>query len=207
MYKYSEKAAAGIIRKLLKAAAKTGRGNLAYTWIDSAGMQCMTDGFRAFRLLSVMPGLPDLPNGEKPFDLKRVYDSVEINRYEFLPVPGDDEIEALIAEDKPFKTRYGYEDNASKRRGFYFFGDGKPVVNLEYLRDMLKVFPDAAILYNPENPLSPLYVNSSAGDGLLLPVRLIGHEDFSPRAWKPLKKAGRIAPVYSLNQFAARFAS
>lgn len=206
MYKYSEKTAATILRKLLKV-NEGKRKNLSFTWIDENRSQCACDGYRAFRLQAIVPGLPDLPDGETPFDLKRVYETVDLSKHEYLTVPTDAELEALAAEDKANKTRSGYENNEGKRRGLYFFGNGLPVVNLDYLRDALKVLPDATISYNPENILSPLYLSSARGDAIILPVRRFGEADNSRRPWSPVQKTGKTLPVFSLNQFAAVFAA
>ena len=58
--------AAKTIRALLKSTKKDARTTLQYAWIDSAGHQCVCDGFRAFHLneRSRWRSAPPMPAGK-----------------------------------------------------------------------------------------------------------------------------------------------
>ena len=212
MEKYTEKKAAATILRLLKRADKA-REALHYTYIDDNGRQCCLDGFRAFRLDTPVAGLPSMPDGVKPFPLHTIYEKFSPMNQRELPAPDPDELAALAADDEEKYLGGGkYEDNDDKRRGLYCFGEGLPVVNLGYLRDVYKVFPDAELY--AENVISPIYIKSQYGDGLLLPIRWMHGLNTPARRpvdglKKPARKAERTSrksSAFSLDAFAARFA-
>lgn len=213
MKRFSEKAAAATIARILKKADKA-REALHYTWIDDKGRQCALDGFRAFRLDTPIAGLPGLPANIQPFPLHTIYEKLAPMNMRELPRPEPDELAALAADDKKYKLKGGryYEDDEKHVRGDYCFGEGLPVVNLEYLMDVYKVYPDAELYF--ENVVSPIYIKSQYGDGLLLPIRYMhGLNTPARREWKHLKPAAvkpertpKSSAAYSLDAFAARFA-
>ena len=70
-------------------------------------------------------------------------------------------VAALLAWDRSHSTR---------KRFMYMFGAGLPVVNTAYLRDMLKVFPDAQFF--SRGTIAPIMVKSSYGEGIIMPIRI-----------------------------------
>ena len=208
---YNEKAAAETIKRLFKGLnkRKETREDLYKTWIDDKGRQCACDGFRAYRLNKPIAGLPDA--GKPVLALEKCFPALDDFR-KAENVPSLDDLKALMDDDKAHtvKTRRGvpeYDDN--QPRGLYFFqGDGAPAVNAEYLRDMLRLFPDAEI-YWKANSFSPLYFKSANGDGILLPCRC--DPALRPAGGcrpipAPRMKERPAAPAFSLGQFAARYA-
>ena len=199
MRNYTEKTAAAVIVRLLRETAKEGRENLKFTWIDKDGRQCACDGFRAYRLKTPVPGLPDMPENVQPINLEMVYGGPEKNAVKPLDAPSLEDVKSLLLHDK--------EEPDPNRRGCYFFGPGLPVVSIKYLRDMLQIFPDAVFTWS--STVSALLVKSQYGDGLLLPVRIKSKDgepvDDSPRPIPGKKKPA--APAFSLAAFAARFAA
>ena len=189
--KYTEKTAAAIIGKMLRSMKKEPREALKYTWIDGAGRQCSCDGFRAYRLNKPVAGLPDMPANLRGIDLDKVFPDARDMRE--IALPDFDDIKALCTADRANKHE--------KQRYQFPMGDGLPVVNPLYLRDMMQMFPGARCyvsgLYNP------LLFVSEYGDGVLLPLR---NASATPRQI-PGKPAAQRFPVYSAAQFAARFAA
>ena len=185
MNKYSEKTAAAVLNGVLKEARKHARQALWYSWRDAEGRQCVVDGFRAFRLAAPLAAVEDMPeNFATPVDLAKVYAEAEKGGdMRELDAPKLADVEALIAFDRQCSSR---------ERGLYMFGPGLPVLNVKYLRDALKLFPDAR-LYSC-GVLCGVIVKSVHGDGLILPVRVSG-----PISYK------RRKIIYNLATFAARF--
>ena len=130
------------------------RTGLQGIFTDSTGRVCATDGFRIIRLnhrpeeLPTAPGLPV----DKFFSPARGYDLV-------LPHPV--ELKNIIKKASETGTRAVYD-----------FGEDLPQVNARYLLDMLRIFPDAVAYRSASNPKNgAIFFESSAGDGLLLPLR------------------------------------
>lgn len=79
------------------------------------------------------------------------------------------EVRAKIKSDRAeYKAsgRSKYESFVST----YDFGVGLPLVNAEYLLDLLELFPDCEI-YAHDNPLYPIYFKSASGEAVLCPIR------------------------------------
>lgn len=182
--KYSEKAAFKVVNGMLDYCRRhEKRELLQYSWIDSEGRQCALNGYIAFRLASPLEGLPEMPDGETPIDLARVFPRLDGLRE--LQTPDAAEVAALIAYDR---------QHDSRRRYMYSFGPGLPVVNSLYLRDMLTVYPDARFYFS--NIISPVLVISEHGDGVILPIRVATDE---------MQQRREI--IYNLSTFAQRFAA
>lgn len=189
--KYTEKTAAAIINKMIRSMKKDSHEALHYTWIDGAGRQCCCDGFRAYRLLKPVANVPDMPARLKGIDLDRIYPDARNMRE--ITLPDFEDVKAICAADRANKHE--------PRRYQFPMGDGLPVVNPLYLRDMMQMFPGARCyvsgLYNP------ILFISEHGDGLVLPIR---NANTTPRQIPGAPGAPRV-PVYSAAQFAARFAA
>ena len=143
------------------------RESLHYAWMDSEGRQCVCDGYRAYRLKEPLPLEPRPENAGEAFDLNGVIPA-NLRDYAAVPLPSLQEVKAYIAIERAKYT--------GKRGGFvalWDFGEGRPVVNAEYLRDLLQVFPDATEIFHGvgEKLHNTLYVRCDAGEAVLLPVR------------------------------------
>lgn len=137
-------------------------------WIDKDGKQCLCDGMTGVRLNSAfdLTEAPEPECGDR-FDLGAVIRPVRLNSVA-LKSPSA-ELRAKIKSDRAeYKA-----SNRSKYESFvptYDFGEGLPLVNAEYLLDMIELFPDCEI-YAHENPYSPIYFKSTAGEAVLCPIR------------------------------------
>lgn len=138
-------------------------------WIDKDGKQCLCDGITGVRLNSAfdLTEAPEPECGDR-FDLGAVIrprrgNSIALKR------PAAAELRAKIKTDRAeYKA-----SNRSKYESFvstYDFGAGLPLVNAEYLLDLLELFPDCEI-YAHENPIYPVYFKSASGEGVLCPTR------------------------------------
>ncbi len=206
MYNYfNEKNAASIIKGMFR--RKGMYDHMKTTWIDEKGRQCACDGFRAYRLNVPIAGFPDA--GLPVINLEKIFPQGMSEFKKIENAPTLDDLNRLYNDDKAhvMKTRKGeiYYDDDEPRGHYFFDGDGAPVVNLEYLRDMLKMFPDAEIYW--KNAVSLLYFKSADGDGVLLPVRWMKERPANGRPIPaPRTKNKPAVPAFSLGQFAARYA-
>ena len=180
---YSEKTAAAVINSMLNYTRRNDkREALWYSWRDADGRQCAIDGYRAFRLAGPLDSLPEMPEYCTPINLARVFALAEEGELRELAAPALADVEALIAYDRKCPGPYRY---------MYMFGKGLPVVNASFLRDALKVFPDARLFYRDN--IHGIIFKSAYGEGLVLPIRV---DD---------EKRGRREIIYNLSTFAARF--
>lgn len=138
-------------------------------WIDKDGKQCLCDGMTGVRLNSAfnLPAAPEPECGDR-FDLGAVIRPSRENSIA-LKRPTAAELRAKIKADRAeYKAR-----RCSKYEAFttkYDFGAGLPLVNTEYLLDLIELFPDCEI-YAHETPLSPIYFKSASGEGVLCTIR------------------------------------
>lgn len=192
----SNRAAAACIGHMLKGANARANKALAYTWTDKNGLQCACDGYRAYRLRKALP-LPVLPNDLKPLDLERVFDPVIKRRSIRLAYVDRGELNAYIELQRA--------EHGRKHAPVWEFGDGLPTVNAMYLFELLTVLPDAVLMVDPENPLSPVYAASDLGDAVLLPIRSAKKQALAPAAYRIIADAKRRnpeAPEITLDQLA-----
>lgn len=178
---FSEKTAQKTVLDMVTGADYGNREVLRYTWTDAAGRVCAIDGFRGFRIAAPLEGLPTMPEHLTPIDIDRIWPVMGDGLRE-LERPDLREVDALIAYDRR---------HAGLDRYLYKFGAGLPAVNAIYLRDALRVFPDARIYC--KNSVSPVLFMSAHGDAIVLPVRVAD------------EKRGRRKVIWSLSAFAARF--
>lgn len=138
------------VKRLVKNAKKSVR-NVHGCWTDAEGRQCFCDGYRAIRLKTHMVGFDEV-DGINLDNLMTVDgEPAELS----LPSPG--ELKACIAEQK------------GKQRKLYDFGDGLPLVDAEYLKDMMEILPGAVV--KSYGMVRPLIFECEKGDGILLPIR------------------------------------
>lgn len=123
----------------------------------------LSDGHRLIRLKEDYASLPHL---EKPFfktetvsDIMKAPLATVYNDKLYLPTLG--EIKAHIASEK-----------ATRGKGqpiLYNLPDAETWINADYLLDILQILPDC-VAYKPTGNRSPIYFQSDAGDGIILPV-------------------------------------
>lgn len=179
--------------------AQSGREAMHYAWMDDIRMgsdgfvdkyqseaalkgkvQCVCDGFRAFRMYNPVP-MENRPEGiAEPLNLNTVFPGRHaLDGYTEIPLPDVNELKSHISIQrakigKPPKNKYLTD---VKKTIFWDFGDDLPVVNAQYLLDLMTVLPNAnVILFNPAQPLGPLYAHDEHGESILLPCRKAAKE-------------------------------
>jgi len=132
------------------------RPDLKGVWYDAEDRQCMCDGYHVLRLKNHVDGF----NTVKGMDLDKCY-------------PKDYELVAELPMPTPGELKINKKKIASYRGAatVYDFGDDLPLVNADYLKNIMDCLPDAKA-YVTEHPLTaPIVFKSEKGDALLLPIR------------------------------------
>lgn len=194
---FSEKNAAKVFKNILKRAKKNvPYGKLQFAFFDDTRKYCCSDSFIAIRLNAPVPDVPD--DAGKPFAIEKVFPN-DIADYKPIELPSLSDVKAMIAEDK------------GKKEKLYTFGtseDGTslPVVQLQFLKEVLEIFPDAKAFYR--DALKPFYVSSEHGDALICPVRPNGKIDTSrQRAPLSVNKKPEKIPFFSFETLLKMYAA
>lgn len=151
----NKKKAADNILKQLKNSSKQGG---AITTAD--GSQIIGGAFSAVKLMEPLPVEP-APGNIPPIDYIYCLDNAAKNNGVKMELPALAELSAHIKAEKANKNKYIYYD----------FGDGLPLVDAQYLYDILVLLPDSVCIASKEALTRALYFKSEAGEGLLLPCR------------------------------------
>ena len=171
----------GAARRLLKVAETMTRKDFFGAWTGKDGRQYICSGFHGAALNEPLD-LPESAGGEMV--------EVEIlgsRRSETQPLslPTASQVRSHIKICKAEK------DFFCGRKGHivWDFGPGLPLVNAQYLLDMLELLPDACAMCHTQNTeISPIYFTCAAGDGVLLPAR-------PPENYTRENTANRYAPA------------
>ena len=122
-------------------------------WTDAEGRQCVCDCYHAIRLKTPVEGFETVAG----IDLSRCWVSdTDLVAELHVPTPGELKI------------------NKRKLPGgacAYDFGEGLPMVNAAYLKNIMDCLPDAKAYVTSRPMYSPIIFKSDRGDALLLPVR------------------------------------
>lgn len=176
---YDKKVAKEICKGILKNAKESfpKREEIHYSWIKE-GKQYVTDGFCIVRLDEPIrtKDMKPIPAYITP---PRIEDIIsDIARNTVLQM--DDR--ALPSLQRLNNIIEGYGDGAVK----FDLGPGLPFVSIYYLRDMLKLFPDAVWYVHAdfyERMKYPVYVGSEHGVGIIFPII-----DSNIKPWKRPEK-------------------
>ena len=133
------------------------------------GRQVVCDGFQLYRLIESVELSPELIESDENGSFDRIAGLPDAQKTEStrpVPVPDINSLTALIKAGKA-------EKRAKKDRTpvLYDFGDDLPLVNAEYLLNVLTVLGESVKIYAGRSLISNLYLESDRGDGMLCPVR------------------------------------
>lgn len=178
-----------IIRGVLRNADALRKGDdsnpIKWQWTDAQGRQCVCDGFVAFRLVDALPLPPRPANAPKPVDLDKLFckDVTHADYLDSLPLPNPADVRAFIRAERARKAADRARIAAAKKEGkeiktagTYFawdFGKGRPMVNAQYLLDVMTVFPDAKRIYfrrGSDGLAKPLQIVTTHGDAVIMPI-------------------------------------
>lgn len=191
----TEANAARMIAAMLKENSKRNdRKQLHYTWImeqNGVKLQCVTDGFRAFRFVKHLDKLPTMPDDVPPLNLQPLFDQNKPRCK--MPVPYIDR-----ADVKAFIELQYAESGKTPE---WDLGPGLPAVNAVYLYELLTIYPDAKLFADPESTLHPVYAVSEFGDALLMPIRSAAKQK-QEAARNILRAAAKERDTVTLDQFA-----
>ena len=152
-------------RRIIEQAKSKSNRSVHGAWM-SKDKQCMCDGYRGVRLVKPLEVDP-LPDVLLPLDLDRIVDDAIKNKGSEIQLPT---IGALKAHIKVEKARKKVKKDRAPVE--YDFGADLMLVNAEYLLDMMALLPGCKAYAAHGRPgLGPVYFESEAGDGVLLPVR------------------------------------
>ena len=134
------------------------RENLNGVWTDGEGRQCMCDSYHAIRLKNHVEGFKEA----RGMDLDKIFPSAgwEYNYNVELPLPTPGEVK--INKKKLTSSRYGYD-----------FGDGMPMVDADYLKNIMDCLPNAKAYTREGMELTGIiyFKDNEKGDAVLCPVR------------------------------------
>lgn len=171
MTKTAEKARITACKHILKNTKYVPKEILKYAnTID--GVQYITDGYRLIGLKTFV-SVEENPNPATDTDIewfKRTLSENNINGNETaLNLPDKKFLETYIKTKKAERKAEGVKPRfASAIR--YNFGKGLPMVNAEYLLDMMNIFPNTTFYANGEK--KPIKIEDKDGNkGFLLPLR------------------------------------
>ncbi len=160
---FSEKTAGAVCKRLLKGNSKRG-ADLAFGWFDDTGLQCFTDGYRAFRFKSHLSDLSCKDKHSAASALARVFAPLDAGSLVEMPAPDASELKACLAAHK----RKGEPIRAP-----YDPGDEFPTINAQFALDALRVFPGAVWYVLSELPkriISPVFLLHENGSACILPI-------------------------------------
>lgn len=124
-------------------------------WFDFGGKQAFCDGCRAVILNDPIAGIPEVDSFINLDGVVKMADHAEK-----INLPSLAEVKTEIARQKA----------EEKKNKTYDFGEGNPMVDAEFLRDMLEALPGADA-YAAPGELSNIYFVAYSGEGILLPIR------------------------------------
>lgn len=181
----AEKIIRGVLRNAAALRRADDRNPIKWQWTDAQGRQCVSDSFVAFRLVDALPLPPRPADAPKPIDLGKLFckDVTHADYLDSIPLPTPADVRAFIRAERARETADRARIAAAKKEGkkiktnrIYFgwdFGKGRPIVNAQYLLEMMTVFPDAQRIYfrrGHEGLFQPMQVVTSYGDGIIMPI-------------------------------------
>jgi len=125
------------------------------------GKQYICNGYLVVELSKPFD-LPEVPKNMIYPEVKRFFNETFYNK---LELPEVAKLKTFIKDKK-----------AKKEKAQYCFGEGAPLVDAEYLAQVMDLLPDA-IAYC-DAPLKPIYFECEAGRAILLPIK---PKDGTPR--------------------------
>ena len=149
--------------RILKSAERNANAPFhgAFMYKDSCGdkYQCVCDGYQLVRFKTQL----DLPKAPVPntLDIEGIYKG--LSRETPLESPTVPELRTML---KVHKAKY--IGRPREYKAMYDFGEGKPLVDANFLLNILECLPGCTMYSNGEKGYIPCVAEN--GDGLLLPI-------------------------------------
>lgn len=187
--KSSDKCKANRTKAVLRILKNSEREQFTKAFIDEDGKEIVLDDYRAICFTNPVDGVPTTDNGDGFISIKKSYFSEDISGYNRLNLASLAELKAELKIDKA--NNVGIDTGKKKKTPIYAFGvsadeynSTTPVVNLQYLIDIVEAMPSAKATYKTDrNGNSIVYfVDDEGNNAVLLPLRYDkGYKDILSR--------------------------
>lgn len=176
--KSSDKCKANRTKAVLRILKNSELEQFTKAFIDYDGKEIVLDGYRAICFTNPVDGVPTTDNGDGFISIKNAYFSEDIISYNKLNLASLAELKAELKIDKA--NNVGIDTGKKKKTPIYAFGisadeynSTMPVVNLQYLIDIVEAMPSAKATYKTDrNGNSTVYFFDDEGNmAVLLPLR------------------------------------
>lgn len=176
--KSSDKCKANRTKAALRILKNSELEQFTKAFIDDDGKEIVLDGYRAICFTNPVDGVPTTDNGDGFISIKKSYFSEDISGYNRLNLASLSELKAELKIDKA--NNVGIDTGKKKKTPIYAFGvsadeynSTTPVVNLQYLIDIVEAMPSAKATYKTDrNGNSIVYfVDDEGNRAVLLPLR------------------------------------
>lgn len=176
--KSSDKCKANRAKAVLRILKNSEREQFTKAFIDDDGKEIVLDGYRAICFANPVDGVPTTDNGDGFISIKNCYFSEDISGYNKLNLASLAELKAELKIDKA--NNVGVDTGKKKRIPIYAFGisadehnSTMPVVNLQYLIDIVEAMPSAKAFYKTNRSgISTVYfVDDEGNKAVLLPLK------------------------------------
>lgn len=162
-------------KRIIKSAKSKSKTYTHGSWMEG-DKQCYCDGYRGVRLKEALPTDP-VPETEITMTLANVVNPARENAGAVLNLPTISELKAHIKIEKAMNKGKAGKVGKGLNGATWDFGEGLPMVDATFLLDMLELLPGCKAVGSKVRPeLGPIYFESDAGDGVLLPVRKVKEE-------------------------------
>lgn len=175
--KSSDKCKANRAKAVLRILKNSEREQFTKAFIDEDGKEIVLDGYRAICFASPVDGVPTTVNGDDFISIKKSYFGNDISGYNKLNLKNLSELKAELKIDKA--NNVGVDTGKKKRTPIYAFGISAdeynkttPIVNLQYLIDIVEAMPSAKAYTKYRNGSPSVYfVDDEGNRAILLPLR------------------------------------
>lgn len=176
--KSSDKCKANRTKAALRILKNSELEQFTKAFIDDEGKEIVLDGYRAICFANPVNGVPTTDNGDGFISIKKSFFSEDISNYNKLNLASLAELKAELKIDKA--NNVGIDAGKKKKTPIYAFGvsadeynSTTPVVNLQYLIDIVEAMPSAKATYKTDrNGNSTVYfVDDEGNKAVLLPLR------------------------------------
>lgn len=176
--KSSNKCKANRTKAVLRILKNSEREHFTKAFVDEDGKEIVLDDYRAICFANPVDGVHTTDNGDGFISIKNCYFSEDISSYNKLNLASLAELKAELKIDKA--NNVGADTGKKKKAPIYSFGisadeynSTTPVVNLQYLIDIVEAMPSAKAFYKTDrNGISTVYFVDDEGNmAVLLPFR------------------------------------
>lgn len=176
--KSGNKCKANRTKAVLRILKNSNKEQFTKAFIDDDGKEIVLDGYRAICFTNPVDGVPTTDNGDGFISIKKSYFGEDISSYNKLNLASLAELKAELKIDKA--NNVGIGTGKKKKAPIYAFdisadeyNSTTPVVNLQYLIDIVEAMPSAKAFYktNRDGISTVYFVDDEGNRAILLPFR------------------------------------